>query len=72
MLKLLLGVLIEVFVAVSLAGLLLALAIPLLNRHDLTGAGDVMTGTVIVGVIAGAVAIALFRPGSAIRRYVKW
>ena len=37
MLKLLLGVVVEVFVGVSLAGLILALAIPLLNRNDLPG-----------------------------------
>ena len=37
MLKLLLSVVIEVFVAVSLAGLILALAIPLLNSKDLLG-----------------------------------
>ena len=40
MLKLLLGVVVEVFVGVSLAGLILALAIPLLNRNDLQGAND--------------------------------
>jgi hypothetical protein len=68
MLKLLLGVVVEVFVAVSLAGLILALAIPLLNSQDLLGAG-VMARIIIVGVLIGAVAIALFRPGSAIHRH---
>ncbi len=71
MLKLLLGVLIEVFVGVSLAGLILALAIPLLNRNDLQGANDITARTVITGVLVGVVAVALFRPGSAIRRYMK-
>jgi hypothetical protein len=69
MLKLLLGVVIEVFVAVSMAGLILALAIPLLNRNDLLGSHDITARTIIIGVLVGAVAVALFRPGSAIRRY---
>jgi len=71
MLKLLLGVVIEVFVGVSLAGLILALAIPLLNRNDLQGASDSATTTIIIGVLVGAVAVALLRPGSAIHRYMK-
>jgi hypothetical protein len=71
MLKLLLGVLIEIFVGVLLAGLILALAIPLLSRNDLAGASDTTARAVIVSVLAGVVAIALFRPGSAIQRYLK-
>lgn len=71
MLKLLLGVVIEVFVAVSLGGLILALAIPLLNWNDLAGANDITARTIIIGVLVGAVAVALFRPGSAIHRYMK-
>ena len=69
MLKLLLGLVIEVFVGVLLAGLILALAIPLLNRNDL--ADDVASRIIIVSVLAGIIAVALFRPGSAIRRYLK-
>ena len=71
MLKLLLSVVIEVFVAVSLAGLILALAIPLLNSKDLLGAGGATARIVIIGVMVGALAVALFRPGSAIHRYRK-
>ena len=71
MMKLLLGVVIEVLVAVLLAGLILALAIPLLNRNDLAGAGDITARTIIIGVLVAAVAVALFRPGSAIHRYIK-
>jgi uncharacterized protein YqgC (DUF456 family) len=70
MLKLLLGVVVEVFVGVSLAGLILALAVPLLNRNDLQGASH-STTTIIVGVLVGVVAVALLRPGSAIHRYMK-
>jgi hypothetical protein len=71
MLKLLLGVVIEVFVAVLIAGLILALAIPLLNANELAGAGDIMGRTIITSVLVGAVAVALFRPGSAIRSSLK-
>jgi len=69
--KLLLGVVIEVFVGVAFAGLILALAIPLINRTADVAANDVMARAVIVGVLALSIAIALFRPGSAIRRFTK-
>lgn len=69
--KLLLGVFIEVFVAVSLAGIVLALLVPVLNRSGWAGSGDPEGIVVIVGVLVAAVAIAVFRPGSALRRYVK-
>jgi hypothetical protein len=71
MLKLLLGVVIEVFVGVSLAGLVLALTIPLLHQDGVPGANDMTTRVVIVGVLVCVVAVALFRPGSAIHRYMK-
>jgi hypothetical protein len=70
MLKLLLGVVIEVFVGVSLAGLVLALTIPLLHHDGVPAAND-MTRVIIIGVLVCAVAVALFRPGSAIHRYMK-
>lgn len=71
MLKLLLGIVLELFVAVALAGLILALAIPLLHRNDLAGTNDAASGVVIIGVLAGAIAVALFRPGSAIQRHLR-
>ena len=70
MLKLLLGIAVEVAVAIFIAGLLLALAVPLLNRGDFA-AGDTTSTIVITGVMIAALAIALFRRGSAIRRYSK-
>ena len=69
MLKLAVGMVIEVFAGVSLAGLILALAIPLLSRNDLLDADNITSRVIIIGVLVGAVAVALFRPGSAIRRY---
>jgi hypothetical protein len=71
MLKLLLGIGGEILVAVLFAGLILALAVPLLTRSVPGGAGEFASSTVIIVVLAGAIGIALFRPGSAIRRYVK-
>ena len=69
--KLLIGVLIEVFVGVAFAGVILALAIPLMNRTPDVAANDVMAKAVIVGVLALSIAIAIFRPGSAIRRHLR-
>ena len=71
MLKLLLGVLIEVFIAVSLAGAMLALVIPALSLSQAVGKGDVRVIVAVVGVLLASVAVALFRPGSAIHRYIK-
>ena len=71
MLKLFLGVVIELFVGISLAGFILALTIPLLPHNSPPGASDSATRTIIIGVLVSAVAVALFRPGSAIRRYTK-
>lgn len=69
MLKLLLGIAVEAFIGVSVAGIILALVIPGLGVSDVLGRGDVTGTIVIVGVLVAAVAVALFRPGSALRRY---
>lgn len=71
MLKTMLGVVIEIVVAAATAGLMLALVVPLLTRNHLMGANDVSTRAVITGVLVAAVALALFRPGSAIHRHIK-
>ncbi len=71
MLKLLLGVVIELLVSTMVAGLILAVAIPLLNRSNLADASDRTSQIIITGVLIGAVVIALLRPGSAIHRYIK-
>ena len=71
MMKLLVAVVTEVIVGVTFAGVILALAIPLLNSTD-TGAGhDTTTQLITTSVLVAAVGLALFRPGSAIRRYAK-
>src|SRR5688572_17854879 len=71
MLKTLLGVIVELVVATALSGLMLAVAVPFFTRTDLMGADDVSTRVVITAVLVGAVAVALFRPSSAIRRHGK-
>ena len=71
MLKTLLGVVIELVIAAAMAGLILAVAVPLSTRTDLVGTNDISTRAVVTGVLVGAVAIALFRPGSTIRRRMK-
>lgn len=71
MVKLLLGVVVEVAVALLIAGLILAIAIPLLNQSDVVAVGDATSARIIIGVMIVALAIALFRPGSAIRRFSK-
>jgi hypothetical protein len=69
--NLVLGVVIEFFVGVGFAGLILALTIPLMNRSANVAANDVMARAIIIGVLGVSVAVALFRPGSAIRRHMK-
>ncbi len=63
-----LGVVVEVLVSVATAGLMLAVLMPLLIRNDLVGTNDIAARGVITAVLGGAVVLALFRPGSAIRR----
>ena len=67
--KLLLGMFFEVFIAISLAGILLGVAIPALRSLESAAQPDVTTTLVVVGVLVAAVATALFRPGSAMRRH---
>ena len=71
MLKLLLRVAVEVFIAVSISGAILALLIPALSLTQAVGKGDLRVMVAVVGVLVASVAVALFRPGSAIHRYIK-
>jgi hypothetical protein len=69
MLKLLVGMALEAFIGISLAGVILGLVIPALGLSGALGQPDLAGTFVIVGVLVAAVALALFRPGSALRRY---
>ena len=69
MVKLLLGVLIEAVLGIALAGLILAVVVPVLNHFRSIRQGDLTSMGVIVGVIVCVMAIVLARPGSAINRW---
>jgi hypothetical protein len=69
MVKLLFSVLLEAGVGISLAGVLLAIAVPVVNRYRPTTVEDSTTAVIIGAVIAGVTAMVLFRPGSAINRW---
>ena len=69
MAKLLFSVLIEAIVGISLAGLLLAIVVPVMSRYRPTAVEDSTTAIVAGTVIAGVTAVVLFRPSSAINRW---
>ena len=71
MLKLLLGVLVEAVAAFSLAGLILAVVVPVLNHFRPIRDGDLTGLGVVAGVIVCVVAIVFARPGSAINRWLR-
>jgi glycerol uptake facilitator-like aquaporin len=68
MTKLLRRVIVEAIVGISLAGLVLAIAVPALNRYT-PNAGDSTAAIVIVGLLMVVVAAVLLRPNSAINRW---
>jgi predicted permease len=68
MAKLFISLICEIIVAISLAGFLLAIIVPLLNRYRQTEAGDIVHALVIGGVIVSVAAVVMFRPGGAINR----
>ena len=73
MVKLLLGVILEAIAGISLSGLILAVVVPLVHRYRplQSGDGDIVPMAVIVAVILCVTAAVLFRPGSAINRWIR-
>jgi hypothetical protein len=71
MVKLLLGVLVEAIAGLSLAGLILAIVVPVLHHYRSIQDGDLISMGVIVGVIVCVTGIVLARPGSAINRWLR-
>ena len=71
MIKLLLSIILEAIVGISLAGLILAVCVPLLRRYAPDQAPDGMPAAVIIAIIVGAVALVLFRPRRAINRWIR-
>ena len=66
--KLLRNLIVEAVVGISLAGLVLAVVIPMLNRYR-PDAGESAAAVVIVGVVVVIVGAVLLRPNSAINRW---
>ncbi len=73
MVKLLFSVILEAIVGISLSGLILAVVVPLVHRYRplQAGDGDIVPGAVIVAVFLCVTAAVLFRPGSAINRWIR-
>jgi hypothetical protein len=71
MIRVALLVLLEAVIGVALAGIALAIVIPLLLRFDWIAAGGAAGTVVIVAVLVMAVAVVILRPGSAISRYTR-
>jgi len=69
MTRLLLAIVIEIFVGVSAAGVILALLIPALPGDVDGHRWEVVAA--VAGVLIVSVGVALFRPGSALRRYAR-
>lgn len=68
MVKLILGMVGEILIGFFLAGIVLAIGVPMLMRSGLIVPGDVVSVCLIAGTLALAVGAMLFRPGSALHR----
>ena len=66
--RLSIAVLIEIAIGFTLAAIVLAVAIPLIVRFDLMQPGDTAGMVVVIGTIGAAIAIIVFRRGSALNR----
>jgi len=71
MLKLAFVVVVEIVVALAVAGLVLAIAVPMMVQRNLMAPGDLAGLLMVVVVFVAAIGGMLFRPGSAINRYTK-
>jgi hypothetical protein len=68
MVKLILRMVGEILIGVFLAGIILAISVPMLVRSGMIVPGDVASVCIIAGTLALAVGAMLFRPGSALHR----
>ncbi len=68
MLKLTVLVLVEVIIGLAVAGVVLAVTVPVLIGRQLLAPGDLTSSLVIGAVLILAVTGMLLRPGSALRR----
>ena len=71
MLRLIVMVLLETIAGVAIGGVLLAIALPALNRYDLI-APDGLAGAVLITlVLVCTIGVMILRPGSAMNRYFR-
>ena len=68
MVKLILRIVGEILIGFFLAGIILAISVPLLMRSGMIVPGDVVRVCLIAGTLALAVGAMVFRPGSALHR----
>jgi len=68
MLRLIAVLALETVVGIAVAGAVLALIVPLLIEHSVIAPGDAAGAGLIGSVVILAICVALFRPGSALRR----
>ena len=71
MLKLVLVVLVEAAIGVAVAGVVLAVGIPLMIHRNWIAPGDLAGSMLVLSVLALSVSGMLLRPGSAISRRCK-
>jgi len=71
MVKLMLGIIVETIVGFCLAGLILAIVVPVLNHYKPLRADDLLSLVVVVAVIVCVTAAVLIRPGGAIKRFMR-
>jgi hypothetical protein len=68
MVKLFLRMACEILMGFFLAGIMLAISVPILMRAEVIAPGDLASVCIIAGTLALAVGAMLFRPGSALHR----
>jgi hypothetical protein len=68
MTKLILRVIGEILFGFFLAGIVLAVSVPMLMRSGMIVPGDIASVCIIAGTLALVVGAMLFRPGSALHR----
>jgi hypothetical protein len=71
MLNLIIRMLAGAVIGLALAAVVLGLTVPILLRYKLIAPGDLIGSLFIAGVIAGAIASMLLRPGSELNRHRK-
>ena len=70
-LKLILAVVVEAILGLAVAAGILATVVPVLLRRGLIAAGDAPGFIVVVLVLISCMAVAILRPGSALRQRTK-